>query len=75
MLVKFGTQEIAIELKIKWGDYTVEDGKEQLARYLDGLGLDKGYLVIFDPEETPWEEKIYWNETEYNNKTIVMVGM
>lgn len=75
MLVKFGTQEFALELKIKWGTYAVDDGKEQLARYLDGLGLDKGYLVIFDPGETPWEEKIYWKETQYNNKTIVMVGL
>lgn len=74
MLVKFKNQEFALELKIKWDQYTIEDGKEQLARYLDGLGLKKGYLVIFDPADIEWEKKIYWQETFYKDKTIIMVG-
>jgi hypothetical protein len=75
MLVKFGTQEFALELKVKRDRYTIEDGKEQLARYLDGLGLKKGYLVIFDPGDMDWEEKIYWKEEVYKGKTIIMVGL
>lgn len=75
MLVKFGKQEFALELKVKRDRYTIEDGKEQLARYLDGLGLEEGYLVIFDPGDIDWEEKIYWQEIVYNGKTIVMVGL
>jgi hypothetical protein len=39
-----------------------------------GLGLDKGYLVIFDPSDKTWEEKIYYKEITYNNKEITMVG-
>ncbi|MGE5343836.1 MAG: hypothetical protein ACM3SY_20390 [Candidatus Omnitrophota bacterium] len=64
-----------MELKIKRDSYTIEDGKEQLDRYLDQLGLTKGYLVIFDPSDIEWEKKIYINETTYNDKTIVMVGV
>lgn len=75
MLVKFGKQEFALELKIKRDNYTIEDGKEQLDRYLDTLGLKEGYLVIFDPADIPWEKKLYWKETVYNNKTIIMVGV
>jgi hypothetical protein len=75
MLVKFGTQEFALELKVKRDSYTIEDGKKQLARYLDGLGLKEGYLVIFDPADIEWEKKIYWEETGYKGKTIIMVGL
>lgn len=75
MLVKFGNQEFALELKVKRDRYTIEDGKEQLTRYLDGLGLKQGYLVIFDPGDIEWEEKIYWKEEHYKGKTIFMVGL
>lgn len=75
MLVKFGKQEFALELKVKWGDHIIEDGKEQLRRYLDILGLDEGYLVIFDPSEKTWEEKLYYKAIDYNNKKLTMVGL
>lgn len=75
LFVKLGKQEFALELKIKRGDYTVEDGKEQLSGYLDKLGLTGGYLVIFDPADIPWEKKLYWEEIDCNDKTIIMVGV
>lgn len=75
MLVRFRKQEFAMELKIKRGKHTIEDGKEQLARYLDRLGLKGGYLVIFDPGDREWEEKIYMKEIEFNDKAIIMVGV
>lgn len=75
MMVKFEKQEFATELKVKRDKYTIEDGKEQLDRYLDKLGLKQGYLVIFDPAEIEWEEKIYIKEVSYKDKTIIMVGV
>ncbi|MFC2140674.1 AAA family ATPase [Acidobacteriota bacterium] len=78
MLVKFGDkhkQEFAFELKIKRGKHTLEDGKIQLDRYLDKLGLKQGYLVIFDPADIPWDKKIYMKKIDYNDKTITMVGV
>ncbi|MCP5107869.1 MAG: AAA family ATPase [bacterium] len=74
LLVKFKKQEFAFELKIKRDNYTIEDGKEQLHRYLDGLGLNEGYLLIFDPGKADWQEKLYIEEIDYNQKTITMVG-
>ena len=75
MLVRFGRQEFALELKIKRDKHTIEEGKKQLHRYLDKLGLDKGYLVIFDPADIEWEKKLYLEETIFNDKTIIMVGL
>ncbi|MCP5054673.1 MAG: AAA family ATPase [bacterium] len=75
MLVRYGKEEFALELKIKRDKHTIPDGKEQLTRYLDGLGLYKGYLVVFDPSDIEWEEKIYTKEEDYNGKGIVMVGV
>jgi len=75
LLVKFAKQEFALELKIKRDKYTIDDGKEQLSEYLDRLGLTVGYLVIFDPGNGEWEDKIYYKDTEYNDKKIIMVGL
>jgi len=75
MLVRFGWQEFALELKVIRDKYTIEDGKEQLGRYLDRLGLKHGYLVIFDPGPGEWEEKIYFKEILLGDKKIIMVGL
>ncbi|MGP8321833.1 MAG: AAA-like domain-containing protein [Methanosarcinaceae archaeon] len=75
MLVKFKKQRFAFELKIRWRDYTIEDGKEQLHRYLDKVGLNEGYLVIYETRKKSWDEKIYWKEIKYKNKKIIMVGL
>jgi len=75
MLVKFHEEEFAFELKINRDRYTIDDGKEQLAGYLDRLGLNQGYLVIFDPADKDWEEKIYYTETAHKGKKIIMVGV
>ncbi len=63
------------ELIIGRDQFTIEDGKEQLAHYLDHLRLREGYLVIFDPGDKEWEEKLYLNEIAYNGKKIIMVGL
>jgi len=75
MLVKFKTQEFALEVKIKRDNYTVEDGKKQLGRYLDRLGLAEGYLVIFDPGKKSWKAKLYYKKIPLGDKKIIMVGL
>ncbi len=75
MLVTYGKQEFAIEMKIKHDKHTLEDGKDQLADYLDILGLKEGYLVIFDPADKEWEEKIYYKSIHHREKKIILVGM
>jgi len=75
MLVRYKSFEYAIELKIRRDTYTLEDGQEQLARYLDKVGLDHGWLVIFDPRDLPWEQKLFMREIQYEGKRLIHVGL
>ena len=48
LLLRYGRTSMAMELKI-WRDKNpIPDGLTQLDTYLDGLGLETGWLVIFD---------------------------
>lgn len=75
LYVKYGKQEFALELKMKWDSRAITDGKEQLHDYLDTLGLNEGYLIVFDPSDKEWQEKIYWQEVTHKNKKIIIVGL
>ncbi len=75
MFVRFKEQAFAFELKIRRDTHTLPEGREQLARYLDTLGMTQGYLVIFDSRDRSWEEKITWEQETYEGKTITVVGV
>ncbi len=50
LCLRYGTVTLGIELKV-WRDGepdSLAEGLEQLDGYLAGLGLDGGWLVIFD---------------------------
>jgi hypothetical protein len=54
LLVTFRSQRLAMELKV-WRDKApdpADEGLLQLEGYLAGLGLDRGWLVIFDRRAT-----------------------
>ncbi|MCK4762595.1 MAG: AAA-like domain-containing protein [Candidatus Aminicenantes bacterium] len=74
LLVKFHKQRTAMELKINRGKKSIEKAKKQLDRYLDRLGLNEGYLILFDPGKGDWEKKLFMEEITYNQKKITMVG-
>ena len=59
LLVAHHGQRFALELKLRRGDKTVQEGIEQLSGYLNRLGLDEGFLILFDRGDRPWSEKIY----------------
>lgn len=75
LLVKFYRQRTALELKINRGERSVQKGKEQLSRYLDRLGMMAGYLVLFDPSQKDWDEKLYFQEIIFTGKKITLVGL
>ncbi|MCP4148722.1 MAG: ATP-binding protein [bacterium] len=75
LLVKFNEQRVAMELKINRGKRSIEKAKEQLDRYLDGLSLKEGYLVLFDPGKKEWDKKLFYKEAAFNGKKITMVGL
>lgn len=75
LCVHYGAFRYPIELKLRYDDKTYEIGKNQLARYMDRLTCDEGWLVVFDKRQKPsWEEKIFWQTDEVEGKTIHTVG-
>ncbi|NCD33362.1 MAG: hypothetical protein EOL87_08110 [Spartobacteria bacterium] len=59
LIVELGTFRYPVEIKLWRGPKTVEEGLAQLDGYLDTLGLNEGWLVIFDRRpDVPWDEKI-----------------
>jgi hypothetical protein len=49
ILVTYYQHQYVVELKLWRGQKAHEAGLDQLADYLDRLGLDEGFLLIFDP--------------------------
>jgi hypothetical protein len=71
-------QVFVIEMKIKRDGSTREEGLDQLWAYLDRLGQQQGYLVLFETktsEEIPWEERIKWEEVAHKGKSITVLEM
>ena len=78
LAVYWKRQVIALELKIKRRADAREKGLVQLGRYLDTLGLQHGYLVLFEPkrpDEVSWEERLRWDDVEREGKRVTVVEM
>jgi hypothetical protein len=72
----------AVELKV-WRDTTptgkgilkpVEQGLLQLTEYLERLGLDRGYLIVFDSrsDAASLPERVSREEVEYEGRVVVL---
>lgn len=58
VLVTYYQHQYVIELKLWYGQTAHEAGLDQLADYLDRLGLDEGFLLIFDPRvKKEWKQQ------------------
>jgi len=67
----------ALELKLRRGKRTLQEGVTQLSRYLERLQLDTGYLILFDRrKKVSWDDKLYQKEVEgENGRKIIVFGM
>ena len=75
LLVEFGGERHAIELKLRRHERSEAKGLIQLKRYLDHLGLQEGWLVLFDLRKTvSWEDKLFIRDETIDGKTIHVVG-
>ena len=75
LCVIFGTFRYAVELKMK-RNYREPQSLDQFAAYLDRLGLDEGWMPVFDEDKTrPWSDKLFLREVSYAGKTIHIVGL
>ena len=69
---------MVIECKLlhKTLEKTLQEGFEQLTLYADKCSAEESHLLIFDrTKDKPWEEKIFLNEIEYQNRKIGVWGM
>jgi len=75
LCVVYGGDKYPIELKIRQSirnDATVLD---QILMYMDKVGSDVGWLVIFDKDtKKRWDEKIYTREETVNGKLVTVMG-
>ncbi len=61
-----------LELKLRRGPLDEPLGLQQLARYLDRLGLEHGYLLLFEIDcVRPWDERLRWETHQQDGKRII----
>jgi hypothetical protein len=79
LLIAYGPDRFAIEIKrVRSRDRletVIDRGVAQLGRYLDTVGLEQGWLVVFDVRpERSWEERLWAREAQVAGKRVVVLG-
>jgi len=75
LVVGWHGERHVIELKLRRDTETEAEALEQVAGYLDTLGLDHGWLVLFDLRKSvAWEDKLFMREVDLGGKVIRVVG-
>jgi hypothetical protein len=75
LCVVYMGKKYPLELKILYSSKTIPEGLEQTARYMDSLGCQKGYLIVFDRDKNKsWDEKIYQKPEKVDGKMIDVFG-
>ena len=75
LCVLYNGRKYPIELKIRRDGSTYARGVEQTAGYMDRLGCEEGWMVMFDQtKETPWEEKLFIRQEQAGGKMITVFG-
>jgi hypothetical protein len=73
--VEYAGKRYPLELKLARGPKTRAEGLEQLAGYMDRLGCTEGWLLLFDVgAQTPWEQRLCWETTTAEGRTLHIVG-
>ena len=58
------------------GNYFHEKSLSQFAGYLDRLGLNEGWMPVFDGDKSKsWEEKIFLRDEVVDGRSIHVVGL
>ena len=75
LCIVYDEHKYPIEIKIFRGEKSIADGLSQLAGYMDKVGENSGWLVLFDRDATKlWDEKIYMRKEMINGKEITVAG-
>ena len=73
--VVFGNEKYAVEVKTAaLYAKSPEKAHEQILKYMDGLGVTEGWLVVADADVTkPWDGKISTTDRTFGTKTVHLV--
>ncbi len=75
LCIHYENQRYPVEIKIRRDKNTLEEGKKQLAGYMDTLGCEEGWLVMFDRrKKTPWKTKLFWKTAKHEHRTVHAAG-
>jgi hypothetical protein len=75
LCVVYGEEKYPIELKIRQSIRNNAKLLDQILGYMDKVGSNVGWLVIFDKDaEKSWDEKIYIREELADGKRVTVVG-
>src|SRR6185503_9668199 len=75
LLIEWRGARHAIEVKLRRDTETEERALAQVKRYLDALGLDEGWLLLFDLRSTlPWEKRLTTRTVDVGGKRVHVVG-
>ena len=69
--VLFREGKYAVEVKLKYNyEKRPEKAYAQVLRYVDHLGQNEGWLVVFDPQFGNWDEKLRHEDVVRDGKTV-----
>ncbi len=75
LLIEWKTQRVAVELELWRRPTTQAKGIEQLGRYLGSLGLDEGWLVLFETRPArDWDARTFARDEIVNGRTLHIIG-
>ena len=75
LLIAWRGARHAIEVKVRRDRQTEKRALEQVAGYLDRLGLDEGWLVMFDQRaKTPWSKRLTTRTRRVGKKRVHVIG-
>ncbi len=75
LLITWRTQRIALELKMRHRPTSEAKGLVQLGGYLESLGLEEGWLVLFDLRPSDdWDARIFRRTETVGVRRIHVVG-
>jgi hypothetical protein len=75
LCVVYDGHKYPIELKIKQNIREQSKIYEQILKYMDSVGSDVGWFVIFDKDaEKCWDDKVYVKEEIVDGKRVVVAG-
>ncbi|MCL2776534.1 MAG: AAA-like domain-containing protein [Polyangiaceae bacterium] len=76
---KRAEQRFVVEMKVvrerRSLDATIEEGLTQTARYADKCHADETHLIVVDPSERSWDEKVFVQERRAEGRSITVWGM